>query len=168
MVSQAVLCSRDFNLGWSISAMNKPWVLMWMLSDQDLIRPEIIEHFQRVPGGLIAEISEGFSAWHRACVKAQNRSSDGRDRPRSVSWRTLCEHALFKALSPAELKVLYWMVQGYKTKAIAAKLYRHERTIRIHWTHILKKCGVSRDTQLLLLLTQAGYLPLASSGDNTQ
>ena len=161
MVSQAVLFSRDFNLGWSISKMNKPWVLMWMLSDQDLMRPEIIQHFQRVPGGFIAEIFEGFSGWSRACVKAQNRSSDGGHRPGSVSWRTLCEHALFKSLSPAELKVLYWMVQGYKTKVIAGKLYRHERTIRIHQTNILKKCGVSTDTQLLLLLTQQGYLPLA-------
>jgi DNA-binding NarL/FixJ family response regulator len=52
--------------------------------------------------------------------------------------------------TPAEQRVLGWLVRGLSNKAIAAELVLSPRTVESHVSSLLTKAGCSNRSQLLL------------------
>ncbi|MCT0219512.1 helix-turn-helix transcriptional regulator [Synechococcus sp. CS-1329] len=52
--------------------------------------------------------------------------------------------------SPAEQRVLAWLVHGLSNKAIAAELVLSPRTVESHVSSLLAKAGCCNRSQLLL------------------
>jgi DNA-binding NarL/FixJ family response regulator len=52
--------------------------------------------------------------------------------------------------TPAEHRVLVWLVHGLSNKAIAAELVLSPRTVESHVSSLLVKAGCSNRSQLLL------------------
>ncbi|CAK6693154.1 MULTISPECIES: response regulator transcription factor [unclassified Synechococcus] len=52
--------------------------------------------------------------------------------------------------TPAEQRVLGWLVRGLSNKAIAAELVLSPRTVESHVSSLLAKAGCSNRSQLLL------------------
>jgi FixJ family two-component response regulator/signal transduction histidine kinase/ABC-type uncharacterized transport system substrate-binding protein len=63
---------------------------------------------------------------------------------------------LFASLSNREREVLHLVLQGRLNKQIAADLGIHERTVKLHRTHITTKLGVRSVAELSRLALQAG------------
>ena len=63
---------------------------------------------------------------------------------------------LFAALSERELEVLRHVLEGKLNKQIAADLAIHERTVKLHRTHITTKLGVHSVAELARLAQEAG------------
>jgi two-component system, LuxR family, response regulator FixJ len=70
-------------------------------------------------------------------------------------------HALrqpFALLTDREREVLRHVVQGKMNKEIAADLGIHDRTVKLHRTHITTKLGVHSVAELTRLVQEAGFL----------
>jgi FixJ family two-component response regulator len=65
----------------------------------------------------------------------------------------------FERLSARELEVLRQVVQGKPNKQIADDLGIHERTVKLHRTHITTKLGVHSVAELTLRVKAAGLFP---------
>jgi two-component system, LuxR family, response regulator FixJ len=62
----------------------------------------------------------------------------------------------FASLSPRESEVLQHVLQGRLNKQIAADLGIHERTVKLHRTHLTTKLGVRSVAELARLAQEAG------------
>lgn len=62
----------------------------------------------------------------------------------------------FELLSEREREVLRHVVQGQLNKQIAADLGIHERTVKLHRTHITTKLGVHSVAELTRMVQEAG------------
>lgn len=65
----------------------------------------------------------------------------------------------FELLTDREREVLRYVVQGQLNKQIAADLGIHERTVKLHRTHITTKLQVHSVAELTRLVQAAGVLP---------
>ncbi|MDF7816495.1 helix-turn-helix transcriptional regulator [Runella sp. MFBS21] len=54
----------------------------------------------------------------------------------------LDKHSLRPQLTPQELNVMYWSLQGYNNPAIAQKLNVKESTIKTHKNNLIAKLGL--------------------------
>jgi FixJ family two-component response regulator len=84
------------------------------------------------------------------------------DRARSASLDE--KRKPFELLTEREREVLRHVLQGRLNKQIAAELGIHERTVKLHRTHITTKLGVHSVAELAHLAQEAGVFPSASSG----
>jgi FixJ family two-component response regulator len=75
------------------------------------------------------------------------------DRARSASLRE--KRRLFESLTDRETEVLRHVLQGQLNKQIAADLGIHERTVKLHRTHITTKLGVHSVAELSRLVQEA-------------
>jgi FixJ family two-component response regulator len=64
----------------------------------------------------------------------------------------------FELLTEREREVLRLVVQGKMNKEIAADLDIHERTVKLHRTHITTKLGVRSVAELARLVQETGFL----------
>ncbi len=76
------------------------------------------------------------------------------DRARTASLTE--KRRLFESLSDREREVLRHVLQGQLNKQIAAELGIHERTVKLHRTHITGKLGVHSVAELARLAQEAG------------
>ncbi len=60
------------------------------------------------------------------------------------------------SLTPSELKVFRYVVQGYTNKQIASLIRRSEDTIKFHLKKVFLKLGVTRRTHAVILGLQMG------------
>jgi two-component system, LuxR family, response regulator FixJ len=65
----------------------------------------------------------------------------------------------FELLTDREREVLRHVVQGKLNKQIAADLGIHERTVKLHRTHLTTKLNVHSVAELTRLVQEAGLLP---------
>ena len=75
------------------------------------------------------------------------------DRARTASMTG--KRSLFESLSDREREVLRHVLQGQLNKQIAADLGIHERTVKLHRTHITTKLGVHSVAELSRLVQEA-------------
>ncbi|MCX6922751.1 MAG: response regulator [Verrucomicrobia bacterium] len=75
------------------------------------------------------------------------------DRTRTASLRE--KRSLFESLTDREREVLRHVLQGQLNKQIAADLVIHERTVKLHRTHITTKLGVHSVAELSRLVQEA-------------
>jgi FixJ family two-component response regulator len=89
-------------------------------------------------------------------LDAVNRAlaRDAREREKRVRQGEL--RARFDALTKRELEVLGHVVLGRLNKQIAADLYIHERTVKLHRTAITTKLRVQSAAELTRLTDEAG------------
>jgi two-component system response regulator FixJ len=89
-------------------------------------------------------------------LDAVNRAlaRDAREREERVRQSQL--RARFDALTKRELEVLGHVVLGRLNKQIAAELYIHERTVKLHRTAITTKLHVQSAAELTRLTDEAG------------
>lgn len=78
------------------------------------------------------------------------------DRTRNADLQAL--RAPFELLTEREREVLRHILQGQLNKQIAADLGIHERTVKLHRTHITTKLGVHSVAEITRLAQQAGFL----------
>ena len=72
----------------------------------------------------------------------------------------------FELLSAREREVLWHIVQGKLNKQTAAALGIHERTVKLHRTHLTNKLGVHSVAELTRMVQAAGIFPwLSPAGD---
>ena len=90
-----------------------------------------------------------LEAIHRAVARD---AADRRDRARLGEL-----HARFATLSEREREILRHVVQGKLNKQIAADLGIHERTVKLHRTHITTKLQVPSVAALTRLAQEAGF-----------
>lgn len=64
----------------------------------------------------------------------------------------------FESLTVREREVLHHVLRGRLNKQIAADLGIHERTVKLHRTHLTTKLGVSSVAELARLAQQAEFL----------
>ncbi len=81
------------------------------------------------------------------------------DGPTVVSGGTRVEPPRPWGLSPRELEVLPYLVDGRTNAAIGAALFISEKTVSVHVTHILDKLEVSSRVEAALLAARAGIEP---------
>ena len=62
----------------------------------------------------------------------------------------------FEELTTREMEVLRHVVQGLLNKQIAAELGIHERTVKLHRTHLTTKLGIHSVAELTTLVREAG------------
>jgi DNA-binding NarL/FixJ family response regulator len=62
---------------------------------------------------------------------------------------------VFELLTAREMQVLRIVLQGLLNKQIAAELGIHERTVKLHRTHITTKLGVHSVAELARLVQDA-------------
>jgi len=65
--------------------------------------------------------------------------------------------ALPEALSGAELKVFWQVIQGFTNKEIANHLFLSPRTVQTHLSNILAKLGLKNRSQLVKYAFENGY-----------
>ena len=75
------------------------------------------------------------------------------DRTRTASLRE--KRSLFESLTDREREVLRHVLQGQLNKQIAADLGIHERTVKLHRTHLTTKLGVHSVAELSRLVQEA-------------
>ena len=72
----------------------------------------------------------------------------------------------YQLLSAREREVLWHIVQGKLNKQTAAALGIHERTVKLHRTHLTNKLGVHSVAELTRMVQAAGIFPwLSPAGD---
>jgi DNA-binding NarL/FixJ family response regulator len=62
-------------------------------------------------------------------------------------------------LSPRELEVIQLVIQGYKNRDIAQKLFISEKTVKNHLSAIFNKVGVSDRLELTLYVFEKKFFP---------
>jgi two-component system, LuxR family, response regulator FixJ len=101
--------------------------------------------------------------WLAAVTRALARNQ--RERAQQAHLQAL--HRPFELLTPREREVLRHVVQGQLNKQIAADLGIHERTVKLHRTHITTKLGVRSVAELTRMVQAAGIFPwVAACGDS--
>lgn len=70
----------------------------------------------------------------------------------------LDDQELNSPVSPAELKVLHLLAEGFRTKEIADRLFLSEHTINIHRKNLLTKLASNSSSQLIKKAMMAGIL----------
>ena len=90
-----------------------------------------------------------------AVARALSRS----EREREEGTRRLAQRALFARLTSREQEVLAHVVQGRLNKQIASRLDLHERTVKLHRTHLTVKLGRASVAELTRWAQEAGLLP---------
>ncbi len=91
-------------------------------------------------------------------IAAVNRAlaRNEQDRAESARWRALQER--FESLTDREREVLRHVVHGKLNKQIAADLGIHERTVKLHRTHLTSKLQVHSVAELTRMAQEAGFL----------
>lgn len=79
------------------------------------------------------------------------------DRAAYTQWQALRQP--FERLTDREREVLRHVVQGKLNKQIAAELGIHERTVKLHRTHITTKLKVHSVAELTRRVQEAGVIP---------
>jgi DNA-binding NarL/FixJ family response regulator len=72
----------------------------------------------------------------------------------------LAEHLGEEALSQREMEVLQQVAAGHRNRAIAAKLYIAEETVKAHVKHIMDKLGANDRTQSVMIAVRRGIIQL--------
>ena len=67
-------------------------------------------------------------------------------------------------LSPREMEVLAYIVQGASNKVIAATLGISQQTVKNHMTSIFRKLGVSDRTEAAIVALRRGWIRLQDTG----
>jgi len=67
-------------------------------------------------------------------------------------------------LSPREMEVLAYIVQGASNKVIAANLGISQQTVKNHMTSIFRKLGVSDRTEAAIVALRRGWIRLQDAG----
>lgn len=65
-------------------------------------------------------------------------------------------------LTRAEMKVLYFLLDGKNNREIATALHRSPRTVEVHRGHLMQKMGAGNVVELLRRATEMGLLDSAS------
>ena len=88
-------------------------------------------------------------------LAAVNRALErnGRDRLENAELRE--KRKVFGTLTEREMQILRLVLQGLLNKQIAAELGIHERTVKLHRTHITTKLGVHSVAELSRLVQDA-------------
>ena len=73
---------------------------------------------------------------------------------------SLAQHPERERLTPRELEVLEWMVQGLSNREIAAKIGRTEETAKIHLKSIFAKLKVATRTEAVRVAVNRGLVHL--------
>lgn len=66
---------------------------------------------------------------------------------------------LEESLTRAERKILYYVLEGKNSRAIADALHRSPRTVEVHRRNLMQKLGASNIIELLTRATEIGLLP---------
>jgi len=92
-------------------------------------------------------------------IAAVNRALDRNEQDQAHQARLLALRQPFELLTDREREVLRGVVQGKLNKQIAADLGIHERTVKLHRTHLTTKLGVHSVAELTLMVQAAGEFP---------
>lgn len=65
----------------------------------------------------------------------------------------------YEKLTTREREILHLTAQGYTSAKIASHLYISRRTVEIHRANLMRKLGLSNQTELLRFAIQRGILP---------
>jgi two-component system response regulator NreC len=65
----------------------------------------------------------------------------------------------YENLTTREREILQLAAQGYTSAKIASHLYISRRTVEIHRANMMRKLGLSSQTELLRFAIQRGILP---------
>jgi FixJ family two-component response regulator len=98
-----------------------------------------------------------------ALIAAVRRALALDERNRAEQARLEERRQPFAALTGREREVLSHVVQGKPNKQIAADMGLHERTVKLHRTHIAAKLDVQSVAELMHLAHEAGVLNLDGS-----
>ena len=96
-------------------------------------------------------------------IAAVNRALARNQRDQAHRACVLALRQPFELLTEREREVLRHVVQGKLNKQIAADLGIHERTVKLHRTHLTTKLGVHSVAELTRLVDEAGVLRLGTS-----
>lgn len=88
-------------------------------------------------------------------LAAVNRALERNRLDRSKSAELSDKRKVFEVLTEREMQVLRLVLQGLLNKQIAAELGIHERTVKLHRTHITTKLGVHSVAELSRLVQDA-------------
>lgn len=69
------------------------------------------------------------------------------------------------ALTRAEMRVLYMILDGKNNREVAAALHRSPRTIEVHRGHVMQKLGAGNIIELLHRAADLGLLPSNKPGE---
>jgi len=72
----------------------------------------------------------------------------------------LAEHLGDETLSRREMKILQEVAAGHRNRAIAARLFIAEETVKVHVKHIRDKLGASDRTQAVTIAARRGIIRL--------
>ena len=97
-------------------------------------------------------------------IAAVNRALARNEQDRAERARLQALQQPFTLLTDREREVLRHVVQGKLNKQIAADLGIHERTVKLHRTHITTKLQVHSVAELTRLVQEAGVFTAGSSG----
>ena len=92
-------------------------------------------------------------------IAAVNRALTRNEQDQAHQARQLALRQPFELLTDREREVLRHVVQGKLNKQIAADLGIHERTVKLHRTHLTTKLGVCSVAELTLMVQAAGEFP---------
>ena len=95
-------------------------------------------------------------------IAAVNRALARNQRDQAHRACVLALRQPFELLTEREREVLRHVVQGKLNKQIAADLGIHERTVKLHRTHLTTKLGVHSVAELTRLVDAAGVLRLGT------
>ena len=90
-----------------------------------------------------------------AISRALERNTLNRERAAILTEK----RRLFESLTDREQEVLRHVLEGRLNKQIAAELRIHERTVKLHRTHITTKLGIHSVAELARLAQEAGVFP---------
>lgn len=88
-------------------------------------------------------------------VAAVNRALERNRLDRLKSAELLERRKVFEVLTEREMQILRLVLQGLLNKQIAAELGIHERTVKLHRTHVTTKLGVHSVAELSRLVLDA-------------
>lgn len=91
-------------------------------------------------------------------LAAVSRALERNARDRSEQAKRDEKRQVFELLTARERQVLQHVLKGRLNKQIAAELGIHERTVKLHRTHLTTKLGVSSVAELARLAQQAEFL----------
>lgn len=90
-------------------------------------------------------------------IAAVNRALARNDQDRAGRAHRLAMREPFETLTEREREVLRLVVQGKLNKQIAAELGVHERTVKLHRTHLTTKLHVRSVAELTRLVQESGF-----------
>jgi two-component system response regulator NreC len=74
----------------------------------------------------------------------------------------------YEKLTTREREILHLTAQGYTSGKIASHLYISRRTVEIHRANLMRKLGLSNQTELLRFAIQRGILPSDTKAGKTE